>query len=178
MTNELRDRLCPMLDSARRQLVAKWCDWTDEILAAPGTAALVHGDFHGFNVIIDDNESVCVALDVETSSYGDFHYDFRYLPAQEATVELFVRCADEYERLTTRPVELPRVMAWHVRTVLGDALWRTEARRRTPRGRHERGLGRRARGTVRRTRTCSVGPVLRVSKEPRYYRNLFPVIAC
>jgi hypothetical protein len=22
---------------------------------------------------------------------------------------------------------LPRVMAWHVRTVLGDALWRTEA---------------------------------------------------
>jgi aminoglycoside phosphotransferase (APT) family kinase protein len=46
-TNDLRDRLCPMLDSARRQLVAQWCDWTDAILAAPGTAALVHGDFHG-----------------------------------------------------------------------------------------------------------------------------------
>ena len=32
-----------------------------------------------------------------------------------------------YETDTNRRVLPERVMAWHVRTVLGDALWRTEA---------------------------------------------------
>lgn len=39
-----------------------------------------------------------------------------------------------YEHLTKRHVALDRVMAWHVRTVLGDALWRTEANVSLPGG--------------------------------------------
>ena len=39
----------------------------------------------------------------------DAEFDFRYLPDQASETDL------------------ERVMAWHLRTVLGDALWRSEA---------------------------------------------------
>ncbi len=126
-TDDLREGFLPMLEARQRALVDRWCNWTDDLLTSPGERVLLHGDFHGFNVIVDDTETVRVVLDVETSAYGDFHYDFRYLPAQEATLELFSLVTDEYERITRRKVDARRVMAWHVRTVLGDALWRTEA---------------------------------------------------
>jgi hypothetical protein len=32
-----------------------------------------------------------------------------------------------YRQITGRRLSADRVMAWHVRTALGDALWRTEA---------------------------------------------------
>ncbi len=32
-----------------------------------------------------------------------------------------------YQQLTGRPLSADRIMAWHVRTALGDALWRSEA---------------------------------------------------
>jgi hypothetical protein len=34
---------------------------------------------------------------------------------------------EAYERCTGRRLAVERVMAWHVLTHLGDALWRTEA---------------------------------------------------
>ncbi|WP_433040828.1 hypothetical protein [Dactylosporangium sp. CS-033363] len=41
----------------------------------------------------------------------------------------------QYQRLTGTTVDLDRVMAWHLRTVLGNALWRTEAGVALPDGR-------------------------------------------
>jgi hypothetical protein len=38
-----------------------------------------------------------------------------------------VAVVDEYERRTGRAVEPASLLAWHIRTVLGDALWRSEA---------------------------------------------------
>ena len=38
-----------------------------------------------------------------------------------------LRVMHAYERFARRALDLDRVMAWHVLTVLGDALWRTEA---------------------------------------------------
>jgi hypothetical protein len=32
-----------------------------------------------------------------------------------------------YEKLTGAKLDADRIMAWHLRTVLGDALWRAEA---------------------------------------------------
>jgi aminoglycoside phosphotransferase (APT) family kinase protein len=133
-TDELRERLEPMLDARRRALVARWCDWTDDVLAPAIEPVVLHGDFHGYNVVIDDQQRVRVVLDVEEASWGDHHYDFRYLPGQEATLELFLATAAEYEVLTNRHVDVRRVLAWNVRTVLGDALWRTEARVGLPGG--------------------------------------------
>lgn len=53
---------------------------------------------------------------------------------QADTTELRERFARCYERLTGRHVVLDRVMAWHIRTVLGDALWRTDAKVELPEG--------------------------------------------
>lgn len=52
-------------------------------------------------------------------------------------VELLTAVMHHYQQLTARRLSAERVMAWHVRTALGDALWRSEARipladRRTP----------------------------------------------
>jgi hypothetical protein len=58
---------------------------------------------------------------------GDPAFDFRYLPGQAKTVDLFLEIRRHYERLSGRGLDIDRVMAWHITTVLGDALWRTEA---------------------------------------------------
>jgi ribosomal-protein-alanine N-acetyltransferase len=126
-TSELRERLVPRLDPRRRALVDVWCVFTDDVLSIAAESVVLHGDFHGYNVVVDDRQHVRVVLDLEEASYGDYHYDFRYLPAQAPTLDLFRAAVAEYERLTARVIDLRRVMAWHVRTVLGDALWRTAA---------------------------------------------------
>jgi aminoglycoside phosphotransferase (APT) family kinase protein len=97
------------------------------VLAVDAERVVLHGDFHGYNVIIDERPVVRVVLDLEEAACGDFHYDLRYLPAQETTLALFLATAAEYARLTHRFVDVARVMAWHTRTVLGDTLWRTHA---------------------------------------------------
>ena len=134
-TPELRARLVPTLDERRGSLVAAWCDWVDRVLSVPAPESVfLHGDFHGYNLVVDEAQSVQVVLDLEEASVGDYHYDFRYLPAQAPTVELFRVTVAAYEQLTRRPVSWERVMAWHIRTVLGDALWRTEANVELPFG--------------------------------------------
>lgn len=133
-TESLRQRLAPLLDGRQAGLVRGWCDWVDTVLASPTEVVLLHGDFHGYNVVFDDEWRVVRVLDFEESSVGDPHYDFRYLPAQEATVAMLLHTVDSYERAAGRTVDLRRVMAWHVRTVCGDALWRTEARVDLPGG--------------------------------------------
>jgi aminoglycoside phosphotransferase (APT) family kinase protein len=133
-TDTLRTRLAPLLDERRARLVRRWCDWADDVLAAAAGPVLLHGDFHGYNVIFDDRWRVVRLLDFEEASVGDRHYDFRYLPAQEATVELFELASAAYQQSTGMMLDRRRVMAWHVRTVLGDALWRTEAQVALPAG--------------------------------------------
>ena len=49
------------------------------------------------------------------------------LTRQGDTADLFLEVGRGYEQLTGRVLEVRRVMAWHIRTFLGDALWRTEA---------------------------------------------------
>ncbi|MDQ1477165.1 MAG: [ribosomal protein S5]-alanine N-acetyltransferase, partial [Actinomycetota bacterium] len=126
-TFELRQSFVPMLDGRRARLVNTWCDFADEVLSTGAEAVVVHGDFHGHNIILGDEQRVRVVLDLELAAFGDYHYDFRYLPAQAATLDLFRATVAEYETRTARVVDNARVMAWHVRTVLGDALWRTAA---------------------------------------------------
>lgn len=40
---------------------------------------------------------------------------------------MFAETVHRYQRESGRVVDLERAMAWHIRTVLGDALWRSEA---------------------------------------------------
>jgi hypothetical protein len=42
-------------------------------------------------------------------------------------VELLTAVMRHYQQITGRHLSADRVMAWHLRTALGDALWRSEA---------------------------------------------------
>jgi aminoglycoside phosphotransferase (APT) family kinase protein len=127
-TESLRTRFTLLVEPRQIGLVRRWCDWVDEVLALPSEAVLLHGDLHGYNLVWDPlTGELRLVTDFEWAALGDPAYDFRYVPAQAPTVELFVDAAAAYERICARYLERERVMAWHIRTALGDALWRTEA---------------------------------------------------
>lgn len=126
-TAGIRARLHLFLDADRSEQVDRWCDWVDEVqTSAIRDPVLLHGDLHGYNMLADNGRLRCV-LDYEGVSVGDHHYDFRYLPGLERSIRFFVHVAEAYERYSGRAIEPAPVLAWHIRTVLGDALWRSEA---------------------------------------------------
>jgi aminoglycoside phosphotransferase (APT) family kinase protein len=106
--------------------VMRWCDWTDEILASPVSHVLVHGDLHGGNQVWDGDE-LRVVVDFETAGTAEPEYDLRLFPGTGPGVELLQATTRHYEHITGRRLSPERVMAWHVRTALGDVLWRSEA---------------------------------------------------
>jgi thiamine kinase-like enzyme len=127
-TAEIRARFGRYIESSQRSIVDKWCDWVDVILAGPADAAFLHGDLHGYNLVWDPpSGALQLVADFETAGVGDRAFDFRYLPGQADTVDLFLQVVRRYEQLTNHGLDLDRVMAWQIRTTLGDALWRTEA---------------------------------------------------
>jgi aminoglycoside phosphotransferase (APT) family kinase protein len=134
-TEALRRRFPRLVDARRAAMVRRWADWVDAVLGGRREPAVVlHGDFHGHNLVLDEHHTVAALLDLEEAGIGDRHYDFRYLPAQEATLTLFLAVVHEYERGGGSSIDPRRVMAWHLRTVLGDGLWRTEAGVALPEG--------------------------------------------
>jgi aminoglycoside phosphotransferase (APT) family kinase protein len=66
-------------------------------------------------------------VDFEESGVADRHFDFRYLPSNAQGPELVLAVIGAYERLSGQRLAIERIMAWHILTALGDALWRTEA---------------------------------------------------
>src|SRR5262249_17731645 len=114
----LRERFAPLARPGQRQIIMSWCDWADAVLASPGPAVLVHGDLHGDNQVWDQGE-LRLVVDLETAGAAEPANDLRTFPgpAMGPGVEL----------LTGRQLSANRVMAWHLRAALGDALWRSEA---------------------------------------------------
>lgn len=128
-TAAIRDRLGAFTAPRHMPLVQRWCAWVDETQAAVDRPppVLLHGDLHGHNVLCERGR-VTRVLDYDGVSVGDHHYDFRYLPGIRARgLDLFAAAVDRYEALSGRAVSPAPVLAWHIRTVLGDALWRSEA---------------------------------------------------
>ena len=126
-TDAIRSHLDRFLSPSHRPLVRRWCDWTDRVQASStGEQVILHGDLHGYNLLVRDGSLRCV-LDYDAISVGDHHYDLRYLPGLGSSIEFLMTVVDEYERRTGRAVEPAALLAWHIRTVLGDALWRSEA---------------------------------------------------
>jgi aminoglycoside phosphotransferase (APT) family kinase protein len=126
-TAAIRARLHVFLDADRSEHVNRWCDWVDEVQTRViSDPVLLHGDLHGYNMLVREGRLRCV-LDYEGVSVGDHHYDFRYLPGLERSIRFFVHVVEVYEHYSGRAIEPAPVLAWHIRTVLGDALWRSEA---------------------------------------------------
>ncbi len=127
-TAALRQRFGRWARADQRRIVMRWCDWADAVLAPAGPAVLVHGDLHGDNQVWDHDELRLVA-DLETAGAAEPEYDLRTFPgpAMGPGVELLTSVMRHYQQITRRQLSAERVMAWHLRTALGDALWRSEA---------------------------------------------------
>jgi aminoglycoside phosphotransferase (APT) family kinase protein len=127
-TSAIRANLTPWIRSDQVGQVDRWCDWADDILKVPVELVFVQGDCHGHNQLWDrETQTLRAVLDYGESGAADAAYDFRYLPAQGSTTDLLLATATRYGEYTAKPLDLSRVMAWHMRTVLGDALWRSRA---------------------------------------------------
>ena len=127
-TQTLRERFGRWARPDQRRIIMRWCDWCDAVLASPGPAVLVHGDLHGNNQVWDDGK-LRLVVDLETAGVAEPEYDLRLFPGPDMGpgVELLTAVMRHYEQITGRHLSTDRVMAWHLRTVLGDALWRSEA---------------------------------------------------
>jgi aminoglycoside phosphotransferase (APT) family kinase protein len=125
-TSALRDRFAGLVGPARRRLVRRWCDWADAVLATSGPSVVVHADLHGDNQLWDGEELLLV-LDFETAAAAEPEYDLRALAGTGPGVELLAATMRHYQRISGHPLSVDRVMAWHLRTALGDVLWRREA---------------------------------------------------
>ena len=127
-TDEIRSRLAPRFVSRdRRPTVLALCDVADEALAAEVEAVVVHGDLHGHNAVVsEDHAELLLVADFEQVALGDPHHDFRYLPTTRHDLGWFRRVVAAYEGTTGRALSIERIFGWHVRTALGDALWRRE----------------------------------------------------
>ena len=130
-TGLMRVRFGRRVDEERASTVLRWCDWVDEVLGDGSTGpgeVLVHGDLHGYNQLWDpDALSLAAVVDFEESGVRDPHFDLRYLPGLPRSLDVVLATIDAYEELGGRRLLIERVMGWNVLTVLGDALWRTEA---------------------------------------------------
>jgi len=127
-TQTLRDRFGRWARPDQRQAVARWCDWADTTLASPGPAVLVHGDLHGDNQVWEGDQ-LRLVVDFETIGAAEPEYELRAFPGpgMGPGVELLTATMRHYQQITGRQLSRERVMAWHLRTALGDALWRSEA---------------------------------------------------
>lgn len=126
-TDTLRARFGVLVRPDQRDRVLAWCDWADTALTAKGRTVLVHGDFHGDNHLWDQETlRLRLVIDLETVGTGEPEFDMRCLPG-DCGIELFTATVAYYEKLTCTKLDVDRIMAWHLRTVLGDALWRVEA---------------------------------------------------
>lgn len=130
-TESLRRRFTRLVDDQRGQSVMSWCEWVDDVLHSRPMAlptVLVHGDLHGYNQVWDRaSASLLAVVDFEESGIADPHFDLRYLPGNSQGPQLLLAVMAAYEQLSGRRLSVERVMAWHVLTALGDAMWRTEA---------------------------------------------------
>jgi len=133
----LRAQFMGLIRPDQRERVLTWCDWAGRVLAAPGRSVLVHGDFHGDNHLWDGGSlRLRLVIDWETAGTGEPEFDLRCLPG-DCGIDLFTATVAAYERMSGTTLDVDRIMAWHLRTLLGDALWRTRAGvalpdRRTP----------------------------------------------
>ncbi len=127
-TDSIRIGLPKLIAPEHVPEMQRLCDFADEILVEPGGTSLLHGDLHVFNLLcMPGSGRLCLVADFEQASVGDPAFDFRYLPGSIPSPAFFHEVVASYEASAGGTVDPRRVLAWHVRTVLGDALWRSEA---------------------------------------------------
>jgi len=127
-TATLRDRFGRWVRPGQRRTVICWCDWADSVLASPRPAVLVHGDLHGDNQVWDHDE-LRLVVDFATAGAAEPEYELRGFPGpgMGPGLQLLTAVMRHYQHVTGRQLSADRIMAWHLRQALGDALWHSEA---------------------------------------------------
>jgi aminoglycoside phosphotransferase (APT) family kinase protein len=127
-TDVLREQFVKWARPDQRAAIVSWCDWAADVLRTSGPQVLVHGDLHGGNQVWEGG-TLRAVVDFETAGLADAEYDLRTFPGpgMGPGVELLTATMRHYAQITGRELSVERVMAWHLRTALGDALWRSEA---------------------------------------------------
>ena len=127
-TATLRERLGTWIRPDQRRTVIQWWRRVDAVLASPGPAVLVHGDLHGDNQVWDHDE-LRLVVDLATVGAAEPEYELRALPGPGLGpgLELLTSVMRHYQQVTGRRLSAERIMAWHLRPALDDALWRSEA---------------------------------------------------
>lgn len=78
----------------------------------------VDGGASGAGGLVDGPLSV----DFDSTGPIEAEYDFRYLPSQAPGIDLFTATVRHHQREPGH-LDLPRFMAWHIRTVLDLPAW-------------------------------------------------------
>jgi aminoglycoside phosphotransferase (APT) family kinase protein len=127
-TATLRDRFGTWIRPDQYRAVLRWCDWADAVLASPGPAVLVHGDFHGDNQVWERDE-LRLVVDFATAGAAEPEYELRTFPGpgMGPGLRLLTAVMRHYQQVTGRQLSADRIMAWNLRQALGDALWHSEA---------------------------------------------------
>jgi aminoglycoside phosphotransferase (APT) family kinase protein len=127
-TTALRRRFGRLVTPRQQRAVRRWCDWADQILARSVPQVLVHGDLHGDNQVWSAGDLQTV-LDFENVGLAEPEYELRTFPGpgMGPGTRLLTATMRYYQQLTGRVLSAERIMAWHLRQALGDALWRSEA---------------------------------------------------
>jgi hypothetical protein len=75
----------------------------------------------------DFDRNLQLVADFESAAVGHPKFDFRYLSAVGGTLDFFREVLTVYEAVSGQRVDIRRVLGWHVRTFLGDAVGRSDA---------------------------------------------------
>lgn len=127
-TASIRDRFPRLIDSKQVALVLQLCDFADRALGPTTQQSVLHGDLHVANLVVEPQTlGLRLVADFEGSTVGDPNFDFRYLADVSGGVAFLGEVIASYETASSRRVDVRRVLGWHIRTMLGDALWRSEA---------------------------------------------------
>ena len=124
----LRERFGRWVRPDQHRTVVRWCDWADAVLASPGPDVLVHGDLHGDNQVWNHDE-LRLVMDFATVGAAEPEYELRSFPGpgMGPGLDLLTAVMRHYRQVTGRQLSADRVMAWHLRQALYDALWHSEA---------------------------------------------------
>jgi aminoglycoside phosphotransferase (APT) family kinase protein len=125
-TDEIRGRFGRWARPEQRATVDRWCDWADEVLAEPVPHVLVHGDLHGDNQVWQ-RDRLRLVIDFESAGPAAPEFELRAFPGTGPGSELMTATLWHYAAAGGTVLSVERVMAWHLRNSLGDALWRSEA---------------------------------------------------
>jgi hypothetical protein len=126
---QLRQRLLPLLEQSQQiVLVKQILDRYEQIESAPERSVVLHGDLHGWNIVLDPTSNQLVGVfDFNGTCIGDPHLDFRYFFYTDP--HLLEEVLYNYQTMSSRTLSLSRSILYAAATDLSDLVYSEEEER-------------------------------------------------